>query len=107
MSGPEDTSRKTVPNPRANSPHSFHNAFGFGAVWWVVVSSIAVAHNRTRPPGIIFGELLGTSLLAAIVAGIAGRLVRTRRPWLLIVAVFLFVWFAARFAIVVNHMITG
>jgi hypothetical protein len=66
--------------------------------------------SRSQPypsAGIIFGELLGTSVVAAIVAETVGRLVRIRRTWFLVVAVFLLVWFAVRFAIVVNHMVTG
>ena len=49
----------------------------------------------------------GVGLIAAVVAGTVGRLVRTRRTWLIVVAVFLFAWFALRFLLVVNGMVTG
>jgi hypothetical protein len=107
MSNLEDSGQNAVLTPKPTSSRSFRKAFGLGAVWWIVVSTVAVAHNPTRRPGIIFGELLGPSLIAAVVSGTVGRLVRTRRTWLLVVAIFLFVWFAVRLTIVVNRMVTG
>jgi len=107
MSIQEESGQTTILTARPTSSRSFRKAFGFGVIWWLVVSSLAVAHNHTRRPGIIFGELPGTSLIAAVVAGTVGRVVRTRRTWLVVIAVFLFAWFVLRSLIVVNGMVTG
>lgn len=102
MSTQEESGQTTTLTARPSSSRSFRRAFGFGAVGWLVVSSLAVAHNHTRRPGIIFGELLAPVLLRAVVAGNVGRVVRTRRTWPLVIAVFLFAWFVLRFLIVVT-----
>jgi hypothetical protein len=67
------------------------------------VSLVASAHNQNRPPGYIFGQLLMPTVIAAAIAGAAGRLVRTRMLWLLIAAVFLVTWFAIRLLAVVGQ----
>jgi hypothetical protein len=64
------------PESKSKLRRSFRKALGLGAVWLLVVSSVAVGHNRTRPPGIISGELLGTNLIAVIVNGTVGQLLR-------------------------------
>jgi hypothetical protein len=102
----ENSQQTTLPQ-KPPSPRPFRKAFGFGMVWWIVVSSVGVALSHTRRPGIIFGAQLGTCLIAAVVAGTAGRLIRTRATWLLVVAAFLFVWFALRFLIIANGIVTG
>jgi hypothetical protein len=85
------------------SRHAFRKAFMFAAVWWLVLSLLAVRHNHTRPPGFIFGELLLPSLIAAVAAGTAGRM-RGRAVWPLVIVVFCLVWFLVRFAAVVGSM---
>lgn len=107
MSNPVENGHQTTLMQKPPSSRPFRKAFGFGAVWWVVVSSVGAVLSHTHRPGIIFGAQLGTSLIAAVVAGTAGRLVRTRRTWPLVVVVFLFVWFALRFFTVVNGMVNG
>jgi len=72
MSTQEESGQTTTLTARPSSSRSFRRAFGFGAVGWLVVSSLAVAHNHTRRPGIIFGELLGTSLIAGCCRGKCG-----------------------------------
>src|SRR5260370_4334014 len=107
MSNPVENGQQTTLMQKPPSSRPFRKAFGFGAVWWVVVSSVGVVLSHTHRPGIIFGAQLGTSLIAAVIAGTAGRLIRTRRTCLLVGAVFLFAWFTLRFLIVVNGMVTG
>jgi hypothetical protein len=86
------------------SRHAFRKAFVFGAVWWLVLSLLAVSHNHTWPPGFIFGELLLPSLIAAVAAGTVGRMMRGRAVWPLVITIFCAVWFLVRFAAVVGSM---
>jgi hypothetical protein len=71
--------------PRQGSHRSFRVAFAIGAIWWVVISVIATAHNRSHRPGVIAGELLVPSVIASIIAGYAGRLTRSGRRWLVVI----------------------
>ena len=87
---------------KPSSRHAFRKAFLFGAVWWLILSLLAVRHSHTRPPGFIFGELLLPSLIAAVAAGTIGRLIRGRAVWPVVIVVFCAVWFLVRFAAVVG-----
>jgi hypothetical protein len=93
------------PTPRLGSSHTFRKAFAVGTIWWIVVSLAAAAHNRSHPPGYLFGELLAPSLIAAAIAGAAGRLSRTRRTWFVIISVFLFTWFGIRLLLLLPHLV--